>query len=89
MADIRAVRVGDFITSVCQNVPPGSVKLGSPTSFVNNRPQVRLFDESLPGPGTVLTGSSTTFVDNKPSTRVLDLVTCGRIIVGSFDTFIS
>ena len=89
MSDLRAVRVLDRVISKCNNVPPGVFTNGSKTSFVNNRPQIRLRDRSNPGPGPVITGSFTTFVDNLPAARVKDIVICGRITSGSSNTFIN
>lgn len=88
MSDQRAVRVGDFIASRCNKVPPGSVTFASMDTFTNNRPQVRLGDVSIPGPGAVVSGSSSTFVNNRPACRVQDKVTCGKITNGSMNTFI-
>lgn len=88
MPDIRAVRALDPCISKCKKIPPGKFLIGSTNTFVNSRSQIRLFDKSIPGPGAVLTGSSKTFVNSKPAARVKDKVFCGKIINGSFNTFI-
>lgn len=88
MPDLRACRMGDFVATKCNKVPPGVFARGSYNSFVNNRPQVRLLDFALPGPGKAISGSTNTFVNNKPAVRVKDKVICGKIIGGSFNTFI-
>ena len=86
MSDLRAVRLGDFVKSVCKKKPSGPFYQGSKDSFVNNKPQVRLRDKALPG--AAITGSATTFINNKPAVRVKDKVICGKIITGSPNTFI-
>lgn len=89
MSDLRACRMGDFVNYTCPDKPPrpGPFIQGSFNTFVNNRPQVRLGDNSVPGPA--VTGSSTTFVNNRPAVRPKDEVICGQILGGSFNTFIN
>lgn len=89
MSDTRAVRVGDRVLSLCKPKKKSGVFVGgSPNTFVNMRPQIRLFDSSKPGPGPAISGSSRTFVNSRPAVRVKDRVLCGRIVNGSNNTFI-
>lgn len=88
MPDIRALRVTDRVISKCKKPPPGVYVRGSTNSFVNARPQIRMFDKPKPGPGPLLSGSNKSFINSKPAGRVKDKVFCGKNISGSNNTFI-
>ena len=84
---VLATRMGDFVLYTCPPpFRPGPFIQGSPDAFTNNRPQVRMLDNSLPGPS--LRGSSSRFTNNRPTTRITDPVLCGQTIESSFNTFI-
>lgn len=81
-----ATRLGDFVMSTCKGKKPGPFITGSKTTYVDNRPSVRVFDKSIPG--IAITGSKTTYIDNRPAVRQKDLVKCGRIMTSSKTTLI-
>ena len=81
-----ATRVGDFVQSTCTGVPSGPFLSGSPNTFTNNRPQVRVGDRAVPG--IAITGSRTRFTNNRPTVRITDKVVCGIIVQSSSNTFI-
>lgn len=84
---VMATRMGDFVLFTCPGKStPGPFIQGSFNTFTNNKPQVRMTDNSLPGPS--LKGSTKRFTNNKPTTRIIDPVLCGQTIEGSFNTFI-
>ena len=86
---VMATRLGDFVAYICPTPPPprpGPFFQGSSDTFTNNRPQVRLADNSVPGPA--ITGSTKRFTNNRPTVRITDKVVCGQITNSSFNTFI-
>lgn len=83
---LGATRLKDWVQKICSHKTSGPFITGSSRSFINNRPQVRVADISIPG--RALTGSKTTFVDNRPAVRQKDKVACGRIVTSSSNTFI-
>lgn len=83
---LGAVRLADWVTSTCEDVPSGPFYTASSDTFVNGRGQVRLADQSVPGPA--ITGSSSYFVNGRPAVRLKDKVACGVITTCSSDTFI-
>lgn len=86
---VMATRMGDQVIDFCtsgSHPRPGPFLEGSTNTFTNNKPQVRMTDNSLPG--ISLKGSMKRFTNNKPTTRIIDPVVCGQTIEGSFNTFI-
>jgi uncharacterized Zn-binding protein involved in type VI secretion len=84
---VMATRVGDNVLDICPDpLTPGPFIQGSPNTFTNNRPQVRMMDKCVPGHS--LRGSSRRFTNNKPTTRIHDPVLCGITVQSSFNTFI-
>jgi uncharacterized Zn-binding protein involved in type VI secretion len=83
---LGATRLRDWVKKICSNKESGPFFTGSSTTFINNRPQVRVLDKGIPG--VALTGSKSSFVDNRPAVRQKDKVSCGRIMTSSTDTFI-
>lgn len=83
---LGAVRLGDFVLSKCRHKSPGPFITGCKTTFVNNRPQVRINDKSIPG--RAITGSKTKLIGGRGAVRLKDKVKCGVIIKASKDTFI-
>lgn len=81
-----ATRLRDWVTKICSNKKSGPFITGSSTTYINNRPQVRRFDKSIPG--VALTGSKSTYVDNRPAVRQKDKVFCGKILTSSNNIFI-
>lgn len=81
-----AVRMWDWVKSICKGKSSGPFIRGSKKSFVNGRPQVKLLDKSVPG--IALRGSKSKFVEGLPAVRIIDKVKCGIIVKGSKDTFI-
>jgi uncharacterized Zn-binding protein involved in type VI secretion len=65
---------------------------GSPDTFINNLPVVRVGDHFEPHSHPISfasTGSPTVFVNNKNIVRITSLLQCGpEVIEGSPDTFV-
>lgn len=81
-----ATRMGDFVVETCNKKSNGPFIQGSNNTFTNNKPQVRMGDNAIPGRS--LRGSMKRFTNNKPTTRLIDRVFCGQTIQGSLNTFI-
>lgn len=81
-----ATRMGDFVVETCNKGPSGPFIEGSLNTFTNNKPQVRMGDNAIPGQS--LKGSTKRFTNNKPTTRIIDPVVCGQTVQGSLNTFI-
>ncbi len=84
---IGVVRLGDWVLKKCKGKKSGPFLRGCKTTFVNNKPQVRVGDKSLPG--RALTGSKTKLIGGRPCVRLKDKVRCGIIMKASKDTFIA
>ncbi len=83
---INAVRLGDFVVSVCTNIPSGPFYRTSMNTFINGRGAARLLDNAVPG--IAITGSTKTFINGRPAVRLIDKVICGVIVQASTNTFI-
>lgn len=85
MFGYSAVRLGDFVKSICLK-PSGPFIKGSSKTFVDGRPAIRLGDKAIPG--VAVTGSSKTLIDGRPAVRQIDRVICGIITSASSKTYI-
>lgn len=83
---INSVRLGDFVVSICPNIPSGPFYHTSTNTFINGRGAARLLDKSVPG--ISISGSHKTFINGRPSVRLIDKVLCGVITTASTNTFI-
>ena len=80
-----ALRMGDYVISICPNRNPGPYVTASKKTFINGRLAVHLFNLSFPG--RLVTGSTKVFIEGLPAGRLRDKVICGINTTASFNVF--